>query len=141
MTSPYVELEVITDYLVGADAERLSRSVVRLPRRPLTLNELLRLKLSQDVHAFNERRTDCYGAEYLAEDELTAVRTEGRQMAGNAVKKGKANPDVEYKLMLRAFAEHRFKVLVDGTELASPTDRVTPTDETRIRFVRLTPYK
>lgn len=139
--SPYIEIEVVTEFLVDRDAETLSRSKVRLPRRELGLNEVLRMKLSQEIHAFNERRIEAYGAEYLSPGEFAIVLSEGRELLGDPLKKGKANPEIEYRHMLRAFHERKFKVTIDGVEAKELETRLELGDDSRISFIRLVPYR
>ncbi len=140
-TPQFIEIEVITDYLVDTDAEQLLASKIRLPKRQLTVGDLLRLKLSQEIHAFNERKTARYGTEYLPPDEYAAMVEEGEELLGEALKKGKVNPDMEYRLLLQAFNEHKFKVVINDSEPRAAQERFTVDEQTKIRFVRLVPYR
>ena len=142
MASPlYVEIEIVTDYLVDSDAEELLASKIRLPRKKLSVSDILRLKLSQEIHAFNERKTESYGAEYLPPEEYADIIAEGKEFLGDPLKKGKVNPDREYRLSLRAFSEHKFKVIINGKETREARDEFQIDENSTIRFVRLVPYR
>ena len=139
MNEEHIELTVHTDYLVDRDARRLTTSTIRFPKRRLTLSELIRNKLSQEIHAFNERKIPSYGAEYLPADEYGQVEDEGTSMLGSTLKKGKANPATEVRLALRALSERKFKVLFNDHELLDPSDVIVLDEHSRIVFVRLIP--
>ena len=142
MASPlYVEIEIATDYLVDSDAEELLSSKIRLPRKKLSVSEIMRLKVSQEIHAFNERKTESYGAEYLPPEEYAETLAEGKELLGDALKKGKVNPDTEYRLCLRAFIEHKFKIIINGKETREARDEFAIDEDSTIRFVRLVPYR
>ena len=142
MASPlYVEIEIATDYLVSSDAEELLSSKIRLPRKSLSLSELLRLKLAQEIHAYNERKTESYGAEYLSAEEYAEILAEGKEFLGDPLKKGKVNPDTEFRLALRAFNEHKFKVIINNKEPRVAREKFDIDENTTIRFVRLVPYR
>lgn len=133
-------LDVITDYLAGAERQPMASSTVRFPRRRLPLSELVRIKVMQDIHAYNERKSAVYGAEYLEPDEYAAACREGTELLGAPLKKGKVNPAIELRHAMRALKEGRFKVVIDGRDLTDPDADVVLKDDSTVVFVRRVPF-
>ena len=135
----YTDILVHTDYLVDAPEKHLQSLTVRFPAKSLTISQIIKIKISQEIHAFNERSLISYGADYLSIEEYQDVLSEGTQHQQSTVVKGKGNPDRESKAALRAFFDKRFHVEING-QVYSEEGTAVINDRTTIRFVRLFPY-
>ncbi len=135
-----LSLDIPTEYRGGDETILLCRSTVVLPA-VLTLRELIRLKVAQDVHAFNERKAEAYGCEYLNPADLARAQEEGRRMLGDPLNKGKIDPVMEARLAVAAFADGAFKVELEGERLTRLEERVELEPLSDLRFVRLLPLK
>lgn len=137
----FVEILIHTDYLVDEPDIHLQSLTVRLPVKPMKISQLIKLKIAQEIHAYNERLTRSYGADYLPTEEYQDILFEGREFYGRPLIKGKGNPDKEAKHALRAYFNARFQVECDGKVHSVEDPIVEISENSVIRFVRLFDYQ
>lgn len=136
----YADILIHTDYLLDNPDTHLQSLTVKLPAKSLTISQIIKIKVAQEIHAFNERKLKSYGADYLSAEEYQDILAEGQEHFGSTVIKGKGNPDREAKIALRAFFNKRFHIEINGT-VYSDDGEVVINNRTAIRFVRLFAYE
>ena len=129
-----------TDYLVDEPDTHLQSLSIRLPKKAVTILQLIKLKIAQEIHAFNDRRLRSYGADYLSTEEYQDILKEGREFFGDTLIKGKSKPEKEAKEALRAYANARFHIEFNGKIHTIKNSTIVINEQSKIRFVRLFPY-
>jgi hypothetical protein len=107
----------------------------------MKISQIIKLKVAQEIHAYNERIARSFGADYLPVEEYQDILFGGREFYGRPIIKGKGNPDREVKHALRAYFDARFQVEFNGKVYSVEDPTVEITENSVIRFVRLFDYK
>jgi len=110
---------------------------ITLPKRKVSVAELIAEKVYQEVSAYNSRVRASYGREYLSNEEVERMQDAGKIGLGSK-RRRQVDPEEEYQKALQAFEQNVFLILVDGRQRGLD-DVITVTPQTNITFIRLVP--
>jgi len=122
---------------VGTLTRGVENYRIRLPKRKISVSELIAEKVYQEVSAYNSRARANYGREYLRNEEIERMQDAGKIGLGSK-RRRQVDPEVEYQKALQAFEQNVFLILVDGRQ-RELGDIITVTPQTNITFIRLVP--
>lgn len=140
-STDFVEINVNTDHLVDAPDKHLQSLMIRFPAKAMKISQIIKLKVAQEIHAYNERQTKSYGADYLSIEEYQDILDEGEEFFQRPLIHGKGKAEREVKHALRAYFDARFHVEFNGTVYTIKDATVVITENSIIRFVRLFDYE
>jgi hypothetical protein len=112
----------------------LNRITLELPDRTVTVRDLIRARVSQEVERYNRAAADYrYALVQPAPDEAALNAPPGARARRNV------DAEKQIALALEAFQRNGFFILVNDRQLESLDDLVHADDTREVTFVKLTP--
>ncbi len=109
---------------------------IELPDECLTVRELIRSRVYQEVKDFNVRQATQPTLVYQGLVEPTKAEA---MLNGNRDQPRLVDWQKQFERAVKAFKQGKVLILVDEKQFDSLDDQLTVNGETRIRFLRLTP--
>ena len=112
--------------------ERQSAGAFHFDRAALTLRDIIRLRVQQEVERFNQSDIEVFRG---------LVRPEETERILNSVREFRPilDPDKQCAKAIRAFEGNGFLVFVDDCQIASLDEPVELTAQTQLSFLKLVP--
>ena len=104
--------------------------------RPQSLRELLLAMVKEEVRRYNDAQASDGLLRWLSQGELEDLAGEGKVSFGGAGA-GQADLGKAEQVMLAAFEDGLFRVLVDGEEVADPEAPLALTESSVVTIIRL----
>ena len=104
--------------------------------RPQSLRELLLAMVKEEVRRYNDAQASDGLLRWLSQGELEDLAGEGKVSFGGVVA-GQADLGKAEQVMLAAFEDGLFRVLVDGEEVADPEAPLALTESSVVTIIRL----
>lgn len=104
--------------------------------RPQSLRELLLAMVKEEVRRYNDAQASDGLLRWLSQGELEDLAGEGKVSFGGT-DAGPADLEKAEQVMLAAFEDGLFRVLVDGEEVADPEAPLALTESSVVTIIRL----
>lgn len=111
----------------------LNRFKIRLQKQEITVQELIKERVFQEVEQYNSHQPTCYRG-LIAPEEGEPVLN-GYRLSRNF----KIDPEKHYFRAMTHFMNKGFCIMVDDLRLDDPEYPIFLKDKTRVSFVRLAP--
>jgi len=125
-----IEVQIVDETTPGAEE---SRSGLQISSAQLTLRELIRERVRQEVAAYNQHQPEIFRGLVQPEDSerlLNGFRTRTRKPL---------DWQRQFETAVRTFEQNGIFVLIDGTAIGSLDEAVKLAPGSEIRFLRLVP--
>ena len=125
-----IELQVVDETTSGSEASRISLEV---ESTQLTLRDLIRERVRQEVAVYNENQPEIY---------YDLVQPENSEKMLNGYRVKTRNPldwQRQFEAAVRSFEQNGIFVLLDGKAIGSLDDSIELQPGTEVRFLRLVP--
>ncbi len=107
--------------------------LVEFPNEKITVRELIRSRVSKEVHDYNEKEPEYFRG-------LVAPGDAENTLNGYKLKKNqKIDWRVQYKAVLEAFEKQQYLILIDDRQAESLREEILINPLTKISFLKLVP--
>jgi len=106
---------------------------IETAERFLTVKELIRLRIFEEVGRFNEKLPEYFAS--LVQPTNAEVTLNGYRM----IEKRNVDPEKQYYLALDAFLKNVFFLIINDKQVDSLEQRIELTENMELNFVKLTP--
>jgi hypothetical protein len=107
--------------------------VIEFPTEKITVRELIRNRVYQEVHEYNEKEPEYFRG-------LVAPSDAENTLNGYKLKKNrKIDWRVQYRAVIEGFEKQRYVLLIDDHQVESLREEVLLSPQTKISFLKLVP--
>lgn len=125
--------QTLTIYDETALGKVLNRLLLEVQQEAITIANLIRLRVTQEVNDYNHRATEHFNG--LVQPTNTEQTLNGYELR----QRRKLDADKQVATALQAFEQNGFFILVDNRQVETLDEEILLTETTSVSFIKLTP--
>ncbi|MDX2249370.1 MAG: hypothetical protein SF052_21475 [Bacteroidia bacterium] len=110
----------------------LNQVKLKLSRDVISIAELIRIRVFQEVNEYNQKRPEYYRG--LVQPAHAEIALNGYKMD----KKHRIDPETQFSIAIDAFRRNEFQIIVDEKPVNDPDYSISVCPHTKISFLKLT---